>query len=56
MEELIKRLKAMVKSETESQYPDDPNDRSWGMQTGIIISTNEARVIIKYYEQLTKQK
>ena len=56
MEELIKRLKAMVKYETESQSPDDPNDRSWGMQTGIIISTNEARAIIEYYEQLIKQQ
>ena len=53
MKKLIERLKAIVKSEIESQCPDDPNDRSWGMQTGIIISINEAKAIIEYCE-LTK--
>lgn len=51
MEKIIEALKyKIVQSE---RHGDDPNEASWGYETGVIITRNEAERIL---EELTKNK
>ena len=46
---LSEKLKARIKNEKESEFPDDPDDTSWGV--GMLITTNEA----EYLSRLVKE-
>lgn len=43
---LIDKLEHHIRSEEESEFPDDPNGAGWGSQEGIIISTNQAKLVL----------
>lgn len=53
MEKLIKRLKVDLIFVEEFH---DMDSRSWGSEEGILISGNEAKVIIKALEEFSKNK
>ena len=50
MENVIERLKRSVKFAEESGG--DMDERSWGMQEGVLISENEAKNFIAAFEAL----
>ena len=52
MEKLIERLKWHVSNAENDD--EDMDSVSWGMQEGILISYNEAKMIIKEFELLKK--
>lgn len=46
MEEIIKDLEVQIQESM--RFGDDPNEASWAMQTGIIITINEAISILEF--------
>jgi hypothetical protein len=52
-QEIIKYLKENLKDMKE--HKDGMDDKSWGMEYGIIISGNEAKLILKELEKHDKR-
>lgn len=52
---LLGKLNARVRTEKESEFPDNPDGTGWGDQEGMLISTNEADYIRKLVEADLKE-
>ena len=47
MKELIEKMKRII--DTAEKGDEDMDDVSWGMEEGVLLSYNEAKLIISYY-------
>ena len=54
MDKLIAYLKAEIERLVE--YGDDFESKSWGMEEGILITGNEAKMIIEYFKLWEESK